>query len=40
MVDCLIRALDNPDLRQPVREVLERIDTAEARVALGKDREN
>jgi len=38
MVDCLIRALDNPDLRGPVREVLQRIDTPEARAALGGNR--
>ncbi len=35
LVDCIIRALDNPNLRAPVREVLRRIDTPEARAALG-----
>lgn len=33
----LIRALDKPDLREPIRAVLERIDTPEARAALGQD---
>jgi hypothetical protein len=36
LVDCIIRALDNPNLREPVREVLRRIDTPEARAALGE----
>jgi hypothetical protein len=36
LVDCLIRALDNPSLREPIRQVLERIDTPEARTALGQ----
>jgi hypothetical protein len=35
LVDCIIRSLDNDSLRQPIREVLERIDTPEARAALG-----
>ncbi len=35
LVDCIIRALDNPNLREPVREVLRRIGTPEARAALG-----
>ena len=35
LVDCVIRALDNPSLREPIREVLRRIDTPEARAALG-----
>ncbi|HSO21384.1 MAG TPA: hypothetical protein VLT81_00670 [Chondromyces sp.] len=35
LVDCVIRALDNPSLREPIREVLGRIDTPEARAALG-----
>jgi hypothetical protein len=35
LVDCVIRALDNPSLRQPIREVLGRIGTPEARAALG-----
>jgi hypothetical protein len=35
LVDCIIRALDNPDLREPVRGLLRRIDTPEARSALG-----
>jgi hypothetical protein len=34
LVDCIIRALDNPNLREPVREVLCTIDTPEARSAL------
>lgn len=34
-VDCVIRALDNPDLKTPIREILGRIDTPEARAALG-----
>jgi hypothetical protein len=37
LVDCIIRALDNPQLREPIRKVLERIDTPEARIALGAD---
>jgi hypothetical protein len=36
LVDCIIRALDNPSLREPVRDVLRRIDTPEARAALGE----
>jgi hypothetical protein len=35
LVDCVIRALDNPSLREPIRGVLGRIDTPEARAALG-----
>jgi hypothetical protein len=35
LVDCIIRALDNPSLREPVCEVLRRINTSEARAALG-----
>jgi hypothetical protein len=35
LVDCIIRSLDNDSLRQPIREVLQRIDTPEARAALG-----
>ena len=34
-VDSLIRAMDNPNLREPIRLVLERIGTPEARAALG-----
>jgi hypothetical protein len=37
LVACLVRSLDKPDLREPVREVLERIDTVEARAALGQN---
>jgi len=37
LVDCIIRALDNPSLRTPIREVLRRIDTPEARAALGDE---
>jgi hypothetical protein len=36
VVDCIIRALDNPNLREPVRHVLQRIDTPRARSALGQ----
>jgi hypothetical protein len=36
LVDCVIRALDNPNLRTPIREMLRRIDTPEARAALGE----
>jgi len=36
LVDCIIRALDNPALEGPVRKVLRRIDTPEARSALGE----
>jgi hypothetical protein len=36
LVDCLIRVLDNPNLREPIRQVLERIDTPKARAALGQ----
>jgi hypothetical protein len=35
LVDCIIRSLDNENLRRPVREVLGRIDTPEARAAVG-----
>ena len=35
LVDCVIRALDKENLREPIREVLRRIDTPEARAALG-----
>jgi HEAT repeat protein len=35
VVDCIIRALDDPKLTEPVRNVLKLIDTAEARAALG-----
>jgi hypothetical protein len=34
-VDSLIRAMDNPGLREPLRRVLGKIDTPEARAALG-----
>jgi hypothetical protein len=36
LVGCLVRSLDNPALREPIREVLQRIDTPEARAALGQ----
>lgn len=39
LIDCLIRAMDNPTLKEPVREVLHRINTPEARAALGKSRQ-
>jgi hypothetical protein len=35
LVDCVIRALDNPNLREPIRKILMRINTPEARAALG-----
>jgi len=35
LVDCIIRSLDNENLRQPIRRVLERIGTPEAKAALG-----
>lgn len=35
LIDCIIRSLDNENLRQPIREVLKRIDTPEAKAALG-----
>jgi hypothetical protein len=38
LVDTMIRSMDNPDLREPVRTVLGRIATPEARSALGEDR--
>jgi hypothetical protein len=34
LVDCIIRSLDKPNLREPIREVLVRIDTPEARAAI------
>ena len=36
LVEYLIMALDNANIREPIREVLKRIDTPEARDALGK----
>jgi hypothetical protein len=36
LVAHLVRALDDPKLCAPIREVLERIDTPEARAALGR----
>jgi hypothetical protein len=36
LVACLVRSLDKPDLREPIRDVLEKLDTPEARAALGK----
>ncbi len=36
-VDSLIRAMDNPNLREPVRRVLRRIGTPEAVAALGDE---
>lgn len=35
LVDCIVRSLDNENLRQPIREVLGRIGTPEAKAALG-----
>jgi len=39
LVDCIIRSLSNENLRIPIREVLERIGTPEARAALGAARD-
>lgn len=39
VVDCIVRALGDPKLREPVRNVLRLIDTPEARAALGQDRQ-
>ena len=36
LVDCIIRSLDKSDLREPIREVLVRIDTPEARAAIAE----
>ena len=36
LVDCIIRSLDKPDLREPIRGVLVRIDTPEARAAIAE----
>jgi hypothetical protein len=36
LVDCIIRALDKPDLREPIRGVLVKIDTPEARAAIAE----
>jgi hypothetical protein len=36
LVACLVRSLDKPDLREPIREILKKIDTDEARAALGQ----
>jgi hypothetical protein len=36
LVGILIRSLDNPNLRGPIRDVLTRIDTPQARAALGE----
>jgi len=38
LVDCMVRSLDDPRLREPIQKVLEKIDTPEARDALGLDR--
>jgi hypothetical protein len=35
IVDCIVRSLDDVSLRQPIREVLDRIGTPEAKAALG-----
>jgi hypothetical protein len=39
LVACLVRSLDNPALREPIRDVLRRIGTPEARAALGQNGE-
>jgi hypothetical protein len=38
LVDCIIRSLDNENLRQPIRHVLESIGTPEAKAALGGEK--
>ena len=38
VVDCIVRALGDSKIREPVRKVLKLIDTPEARAALGNDR--
>jgi uncharacterized DUF497 family protein len=35
LVSHLVRSLDKPDLREPIRELFKRIDTPDARAALG-----
>lgn len=40
LVDCIIRSLDNQNLREPIRSVLERIGTPEAKAALGERFDN
>ncbi len=40
LVDCIIRSLDNPAFRDPIRGVLLRIGTPEARAALGESSNN
>ncbi len=40
LVGALVRALDDPKLSRPIREVLKKIDTAESRAALGSDGKN
>jgi hypothetical protein len=40
LVDCIIRSLDNDSLRRPIRSVLERIGTPEAKAALGERFDN
>ena len=37
LVACLVRSLDKPDLRDPIRDLLEKIGTQEARAALGQN---
>ena len=37
LVAALVRSLDKPDLRDPIRELLKRIDTPDARAALGQN---
>jgi len=37
LVSQLVRSLDDPKLREPVRDVLKQIDTPEARKALGQE---
>jgi hypothetical protein len=40
LVDCIIRSLDNQNLRQPIRRVLEHIGTSEAKAAIGQRSDN
>jgi hypothetical protein len=39
LVDCMIRSMDNPSLREPLRRVLQQIGTPEARAAVGEGRD-
>jgi hypothetical protein len=39
LITTFLRAMDNPKLKEPIREVLEKINTPESRAALGKGKE-